>query len=430
MKRFVMLAAILLMSGLLMPGQGGTAEAGSHRVRGVWLSCFEYKSAGLYNKSESEFRTNADRIFAKIKASGCNTVYFHVRAFDDAIYPSRVTGWSKYISKGGAPLPYDPLEILVSSAHRYGLSFHAWLNPYRITLKKVLNPGKKQTTDRIAAQVEEIVRNYKVDGIHFDDYFYPTNEKKYNKVKEQTRKNNVNAMVRRIYQTVKKVNGRLKFGISPAGSIDYCDRIGADVKTWMSAPGYVDYIAPQLYWSDRYYEGGKKVAMFSRTLAEWRALNTRDVPMYVGLALYKAGESLKGDEGWKKSSRNIASQVKKIKAGNSEGYIFFSYTDLYRSGAAKEIKHYLETVGRIRLNRTKKTLRAGKKFRLRATASVSRFQSGIKWRSSNTKIATVSKKGVVRVKKKGKVRIYATYGKVKKSCLVKVRPKKRKKKKK
>ena len=278
--------------------------------------------------------------------------------------------------------------------------------------------------------MEEIVRNYKVDGIHFDDYFYPTNEKKYNKVKEQTRKNNVNAMVRRIYQTVKKVNGRLKFGISPAGSIDYCDRIGADVKTWMSAPGYVDYIAPQLYWSDRYYEGGKKVAMFSRTLAEWRALNTRDVPMYVGLALYKAGESLKGDEGWKKSSRNIASQVKKIKAGNSEGYIFFSYTDLYRSGAAKEIKHYLETVGRIRLNRTKKTLRAGKKFRLRATASVSRFQSGIKWRSSNTKIATVSKKGVVRVKKKGKVRIYATYGKVKKSCLVKVRPKKRKKKKK
>lgn len=425
MKRLAVYLAVIVTAFVLGCGKEKTAEAGSIGTRGVWVSCFEYENYGLKDKTESQFRQNVNRMFANIKASGCNTVYFHVRSFDDAIYPSRVVGWSKMMSSSGKALPYNPLKIIVSSAHRYRLKFHAWMNPYRVTSKKVLDPGKASTTARIVSQVKEIIGGYAVDGIHFDDYFYPTNEKKYNKVSKATKKANVNKMVRTVYNTVKAKKKSLKFGISPAGNIKYCEKIGADVRTWLSQSGYVDYIVPQLYWSDNYILAGKKKKMFRDCLAQWRAINTRDVPMYIGLALYKTGISLKEDIGWKKSSQNIAKQLKQIRKGNSEGYVLFSYTDLFRAGAAKEIKHYLETIGKIKLNKKKKTLKVGKKFKLQASAWPTRIKN-IKWRSANKKIATVSKKGVVKAKKKGKVKIYAYYGKLKKACTIVVKKKKKK----
>lgn len=427
MKRIVVVWAVMLTALLIGCGKGQTAEAGSLGTRGIWVSCFEYEEYGLKDKTETVFRKNVNKMFSTIKKSGCNTVYFHVRSFDDAIYPSKVVGWSKMMSGSGRALPYDPLKIVVSSAHRYGLKIHAWLNPYRVTNKKVLDPAKASTTRRIVNQVNEIVRNYSVDGIHFDDYFYPTNEKKYNKVSKSTRKANVNKMVKAVYNTVKAKKKSLKFGISPAGNVKYCEKIGADVKTWLSQSGYVDYIVPQLYWSDNYTASGKREKMFSDRLTEWRELNTRDVPMYIGLALYKTGFSIAGDPGWKKASNNIAKQLKLIRKGNSEGYVLFSYSDLCRSGASKEIKNYLVTIGKIKLNKKKKTLRVGKKYKLRVTVWPKRIKN-IKWRSSNKKIATVSKKGVVKAKRKGVVKIYASYGKLKKTCIIKVKKRKKKKK--
>lgn len=425
MKRYLMLLAVVVAALTYGWGEGNEVQAGSLGTRGVWVSCFEYEKLGLKDKTECEFRANASRIFANIKGSGCNTVYFHVRSFDDAIYPSQVTGWSKYLTSTGWALPYNPLKILIELAHEQGLKFHAWMNPYRVTMKKVLDPASAATTDRIVRQVREIVNNYAVDGIHFDDYFYPTNEKKYNKVSKATRKNNVNRMVQQVYNAVKAKRKSLKFGISPAGNIEYCEKIGADVKTWLSKSGYVDYIVPQIYWSDQYIMSGKKTALFSSRLAEWRAINVLDKPMYVGLALYKTGYSLKEDPGWKKSSKNIASQLEIIRAGNTEGYVLFSYCDLLRSGAAKELKNYYKTVGKLKLNKKKKSVRAGKTFRLRATLSPTRLTGKVKWSSSNKKIATVTKSGVVKAKKKGKVRIYASYGAWKKSCLVTVKKKKK-----
>lgn len=427
MKRITILAALVCMALAAGLGSRTTAQAGSLGVRGVWVSCFEYADLGLNDKSETEFRKNANLLFSRIKANGCNTVYFHVRSYDDAIYPSSVVGWSTRISKKGRALPYDPLKILIDSAHRYGLSFHAWMNPYRVTQKKVLDPASEKTNERIVAQVKEIVNKYKVDGIHFDDYFYPTNEKKYKKVKKAARMKNVNAMVRKVYAAVKKKNRRLKFGISPAGSMDYCESIGADVKTWMSVSGYVDYIVPQIYWSDQYIMSGKKTALFRERLAEWRSYNKRDIPMYIGLALYKAGESLKEDPGWRKKSGNIADQLSQIRSGNTEGYVLFSYLDLYRSGAAKEVKNYLTSIGKMKLNKKKKTIRAGKTYKLRASFTLARLKGKtVKWKSSSKKIATVTKNGRIRAKKKGKVTIYASYGKLKKKCVVKVLAKKKK----
>ena len=428
-KRLFLMLAVILIAGTFGLGEGKKAQAGSYSVRGVWVSCFEYKSVGLCTKSEKQFRANANKLFYNIKASGCNTVYFHVRAFDDAIYPSSSFPWSKYLLNKGAAPSFDPLKILISYAHKYGLQFHAWMNPYRVTYKKVLDPAKASTTERIVSQVREIINRYSVDGIHFDDYFYPTNEKKYNKVKKEKRMANINAMVMRVYNTIKAKKKKLQFGISPAGDVSYCEKIGADVKTWMSKKGYVDYIIPQIYWSNNYLLHGKKTAMFDERFAKWQSLNKRDVPMYIGLALYKAGERLKPDPGWKKSSYNIATQLDRIKAGNSEGYALFSYTDLYRSGAAKEVRHYLSKIMSLKLNKKKKTIRAGKKFKLKASVSPLRCQKKIKWKSSNKKKATVTKKGVVKAKKKGKVKIYAYCGSIKKCCVVKIGAKKKKKKK-
>lgn len=421
MKRFLMLLAVVIAA--LTYGWGGKNEvqAGSLGTRGVWVSCFEYEKLGLKDKTEGEFRANAARIFDTIKGSGCNTVYFHVRAFDDAIYPSQVTGWSRRLTSTGQAPAYNPLKILIDLAHRRGLKFHAWMNPYRVTAKKVLDPASAATNDRIVRQVKEIINQYKVDGIHFDDYFYPTNEKKYNKVSKEARKKNVNVMVQQVYRAVKAKSKKLKFGISPAGDIKYCEKIGADVKTWLSQSGYVDYIVPQIYWSDRYIMSGEQTALFSTRLQTWRGINTLDKPMYIGLALYKTGYSLKEDPGWKKSSKNIASQLQLIRSGNTEGYVLFSYSDLVRPGAAKELKNYYKTIGKLKLSKKKKKLRAGKKFRLRASFWPSRLKGRVKWRSSNKKIATVTKSGVVKAKKKGKVRIYASYGSWKKACVVTVK---------
>ena len=291
--------------------------------------------------------------------------------------------------------------------------------------KYVLNPASENTIEHLENTIREVVENYDIDGIHFDDYFYPTNIKKYKKVPAATRRQNVNVMVRKVYQTVKQKKKSLKFGISPAGDITYCEKIGADVRTWLSQSGYVDYIIPQIYWSNNYIMSGKKTALFNERLAKWREINKRDVPMYVGLALYKTGYSLKEDPGWKKSSGNIASQIRQIRSGNTEGYVFFAYKDLIRSGAAKELKKYYKEIGKISLNKKKKKLRTGKKYRLRASFWPANLHGKIKWKSSNKKIAGVSKKGVVKAKKKGTVRIYAIYGTMKKSCKIIVKKKRK-----
>lgn len=419
MKRMVKAFLFFLLVFLFSQGRVEEAKAGSLTVRGVWVSCFEYEEAGLAKKTEVEFRLNADRLFQNIKANGCNTVYFHVRAYDDAIYPSSVTGWSKHLTGDGKALSYDPLKILVSCSHKYGIKFHAWMNPYRLTAKKTLNPGKASTTKRIVKQVREILNHYPVDGIHFDDYFY-TDEKKYKKVSEAERKKNVNAMVRAVYKEVKKKAGK-KFGISPAGDVSYCDKIGADVRTWMSQQGYVDYMAPQLYWSDNYLMNGKKKTLFQSRLAKWRNLNKRDIPMYIGLAAYKAGTVMKDDRGWSRSSSNLASQVKQIRAGNSEGYILFGYSDLYRKEAKREITALLKQIAKIKVSHSVKTMRKGKRFRWKVTVKPSRLTSGLTFSSSDKKKASVSKKGVVRAKKRGKIKLYVRCGGKVKTCILTIK---------
>ena len=309
-------------------------------VQGVWISFGDYKAAGLYNKSKSTFTTNADAYFKKLKKDGINTIYFHTVPCNDAIYPSKYLDWTSYMFKS-AP-DYDPLEILIEKAHKYGLSFHAWLNPYRKSMGVSYNPGKASSLNRIVRIVKEIIQNYDVDGIHFDDYFYPAKARgaQYSRVSISKRKKVINKMVKKVYQTVKNYDENLLFGISPAGNTEYAESLGCDLSTWLSKDGYIDYIIPQIYWSDQYRMNGKTVALYTERLYEWISLDENNTPMYIGLALYRAGSSSSTDRGWKKKNNNIVKQIKTLKSNGCEGYVLFSSAYMYKSTCKKEMTNY------------------------------------------------------------------------------------------
>lgn len=330
------LLVILLALGVSF-GKDLVREIPKEETRGVWLAYVDYKALGLYNKEEAEFRKNAEAFFQKAQENSINTVYFHVRAFRDAAYKSQTFPISKYLWDKKQEIPYDPLSIMIELAEKNDMKIHAWLNPYRNRdfNQDILDPADDSTTAEILLCVEEILENYKVDGIHFDDYFYQEGSK----IPEEEMMKNVNRMVQAVYSKVKSYGKNIQFGISPAGNIRYCQSIGADVKTWMSQEGYVDYIMPQLYWTDSHSASWRK-HMFTDTLEEWLDLNKEDIPMYPGLALYRTGEQSEDDPGWQASGSNIAQQVGILREQGCGGFAFFSAKDFFRQGAQEEIKNY------------------------------------------------------------------------------------------
>ena len=417
-----LLIVLALVAGFTAMGKSDVARAGSTAHRGVWVAFYEFAAAGLSNRTEAAFRKNAETMFKNIKNYGCNEVYFHVRAYDDAIYPSKIVGWSSYMCNDKRSPGYDPLKILVELAHKEKLKLHAWMNPYRVTTSKILNPAKKSTINRVVNQVKEIVDNYDVDGIHFDDYFYLGSA--YSKVKGSTRRKNVNKLIKKVYSTVKNKDKNIEFGISPAGNYEYCMEIGADVKTWMSKKGYIDYILPQIYWSDQYKLGGKMHKLFTERLALWRDLNKIDLPMYIGLAVYRAGHNLsavKPDYGWGKKKNNLATQLAKIKDGNTEGYSLFAYTDMLASRTKKEMKNFLLELSWIKLNKTSVTLKKGETFTFSAAWKPAKVTDGpeIEFKSMDENIATVNEDGVVTaLAEEGTVKIKAFSGSKSKTCTI------------
>lgn len=371
----------------------------------VWISYLEFNDrlkdpeTGKLGYTEERFQKIIDDMFDNVVELKMNAVVVHVRPFGDAMYPSEYFPWSKYISgKQGENPGFDPLEYMVAAAHERGLEFHAWLNPYRVTsnntdvtLLSKDNIARKWLTDKskgndrrvltfggslyfnpsdiwVQAQirngVEEIVQNYDVDGIHFDDYFYPTlgtNYKKnfdsveYNeyvtwcnengvKVKaiSDWRRNNVNRLVKKIYRSIKDIDETVVFGISPGGFLDYLlmdDRYYIDIKTWLSKPGYIDYICPQLYWSFSH-----STFPYDKILDRWLALRTNDeVKVYVGIATYRAGSTLEAD--WKKDPNVLKNQIEYARKTNLvDGFIYFRYDYFYKKATQTGVKNLLSVL--------------------------------------------------------------------------------------
>ena len=361
--------------------------------RAVWISYLEFSKKGY---TEKQFKKHIDQMFDNSVKLNMNAVIVQIRPTGDALYDSDYFPWSVYVSgKQGKNPGFDPLKYMVKAAHKRGLEFHAWLNPYRVTLnstnyktlskdnpariwhedknkkndRNVLkfgkslyyNPASKQVQNMIISDIGNIVKKYDVDGIHFDDYFYPSlgksyqknfDYKEYNTYKKNAvksgktpmsivawRRNNVNTLVRNTYKTIKKIDPSVSFGISPHGNISNLmakDKYYVDVKKWLSNTGYVDYIAPQIYWSFTH-----KICPFDDTVDEWLDLRTKDsINIYIGIANYKAKEKIKDDPEWKKVNNELKRQVEYgRKTGSVDGFCFFRYEHLFKKSMKIEVNN-------------------------------------------------------------------------------------------
>lgn len=352
--------------------------------KAVWIAYYEL-SEFTKGKSEYEFEQKINDEFSKLSSYGFNTVTVQIRPCADAFYLSEYFPSSIYFNgtQGGEML-YDPLEIICSVAQKYKLNIEAWINPYRVSqdddytklsldnfavknkkMTKVVdgkiyfNPAYNKVTDLIVNGVKEIVRNYNISAIHFDDYFYPTQSKNFDKKEYKKyggdlsltdwRRQNVTNMVKRVYEAIKTVNKSVEFGISPASNIESDkNNLYADVETWVKNR-YVDYICPQVYF------GFKNVYQpFMFTVKKWVKLcENTDIDLYIGLPLYKANTKDKyaaeNDKSiineFKNNNDIISRQITYIsKIDKIKGYYIFSFSQLTSENAKEEVSNMLKVM--------------------------------------------------------------------------------------
>ena len=286
--------------------------------KALWFTMMDWEDI-LYNKSEEDFTADISALLDKIKDMGFNTLYLHLRPYGDAYYQSSIFPKGQYCTGD-----YDPLDITLSQAHERSLSVHGWINPLRCgtdkdmqamsgeyTVKKwyntkrdslickagerwYLNPAYEEVRTLIADGAKEIAENYDIDGLNIDDYFYPTTDNSFDSEAfsqsgssdlSAWRTNNIDLMVKEIYDAVKSSDENILFGISPQGNMDTdVKTLYADVRKWASCRGYCDYIAPQLYY------GFKNEALpFEPTLGNWISECTA-VKLVAGICTYKIGK--------------------------------------------------------------------------------------------------------------------------------------------
>ncbi len=234
-------------------------------------------------------------ILDKLKSLNINAIFVQIRPASDTLYKSYINPWSKYLTGEQGKYPgYDPLQFMIEETHKRNMEFHAWLNPYRVTTQGTdlnelapnnparikpdwvlefnnalfYDPENQEVIEYVAVTIYEIIKNYDVDGIHFDDYFYPYNyplpegEDRDGEI-ANNRREAVNNLIRLVYKVIKSTKPSVKFGVSPYGvwKNKSSDPIGSesnslesyydlymDTLTWIDEH-IIDYIAPQIYWT-------------------------------------------------------------------------------------------------------------------------------------------------------------------------------------
>ena len=343
--------------------------------RAVWVSYLEF--AEMDFSSESAFRADAAALMDNCLSLGLNTVIAQVRPFGDALYRSSLFPWS-HLCTGvqGQDPGFDPLDVLLTEAHARGLSLEAWVNPYRLrssasmppvlaessllnthpewvcTVNEgaYLNPAIPEAADYVVQGVAELVQNYAVDGIHFDDYFYPTTDSSIDAAQFAAsgetdltawRRANVTRLVKAVHDAVKAADPTLRFGVSPQGNPDN-DRNEqyTDLSVWLTASGadaVVDYLCPQIYWGYGYtLSSGSTRFAFENITAEWLALpRAESTALYFGLGAYRVGV---GDGGANADSvsqwctgSTLARQVTDLRSAGAGGWALYRYGSLFRS---------------------------------------------------------------------------------------------------
>ncbi len=337
-------------------------KAPEKEVHGVWLTYEDYGKLGLtIQDGEDAYREAAENFLSDMDTCGINTVFLHERAFDDAFWKSPTFHASRYLGADESltaeeAYPFDPAGIFLEEAHERGISVHAWLNPYRVSRSYYYDPAEDSTTERVLTAVRELMEfesgGETFDGIHLDDYFYhaasgyisvsdPGHPHPAGASAEQKR-NNINRMVRQVYETV-HAYGR-KFGISPAGNYQNDMNSGADIDTWLSEDGYIDYLIPQIYWTNHFGSNGS-IPKFTETLELFLSKRWNNVRIYAGLALYRGGSRNHGDIGWSISNTNICEQVIEAEESGCNGYAIYCASSFYEPAAAEELNQFLAGAG-------------------------------------------------------------------------------------
>lgn len=296
--------------------------------------------------STAEQQAEAITLLDTLKNNNFNAVIFQVRPQADALYQSDIEPWSYYLTgqQGKAPEPYyDPLRFWIKEAHDRGLEMHVWLNPYRahttkggLSEKSIIHthpelvvqlkdgqywmdPALKETQDRSTAVVMDLVKRYDIDGVHFDDYFYPYDS--YNGGEDfpddvswntyqntggkltrgDWRRESVNTFIKRIYQEIKSEKPHVKFGLSPFGiwrpgfpefttGYDQYNKLYADAKLWLNE-GWIDYFTPQLYWKINQIPQS-----FPVLLGWWKSENIKNRHLWPGINIGLGGDEKNSDE--------------------------------------------------------------------------------------------------------------------------------------
>jgi uncharacterized lipoprotein YddW (UPF0748 family) len=308
--------------------------------RGIWIATVENIDwPSQKNLTTEQQKNEFIDIIDRLKKDKFNAIFIQIRPSCDAFYQSSLEPWSEWLTgkQGIAPQPfYDPLKFIIEECHKRAIEVHAWLNPFRSVMDihssnisanhvsrlhpawnvaygqfKWLNPGLPQVRDYVLQVVMDVVNRYNIDGIHFDDYFYPYqipgkkfhDEKAYSQYShgiknlEDWRRDNINLFIKSVSENIKRVKPEIKFGVSPfgiwknkssdpAGSLtsgsESFNSTYSDSRKWLRE-GWVDYVAPQLYWNI-----GNRVADY-KSLAEWWNNNSFGKNIYLGQSIYKIG---------------------------------------------------------------------------------------------------------------------------------------------
>lgn len=346
-------------------------------TRGVFISYIDYSH--LKNKTKLEQEKLIIEMINNVSYFGLNSIILQVRPFSDAIYESAIYQSSKtVVQKEGEELKLDILSYFIEKAKDKNIEVYAWINPYRIRSENntsdiskdsyyykwldtnnvekskngiYLNPASEEVLEYIQLGLEELCKNYDIKGVIYDDYFYPSDtidlknyeatDKKLN-LKEY-RIENINKLLKRSYETIKKINKEIKFGISPAGNIENnLDKEYLDVKNILKEE-YLDLIIPQLY-----YGFNNKTKPYIKTLQDWSNLNINNKELYIALSLYKSGKideyAGSGENEWLEETNILKKQILISRnQKNYKGFYIFRYEHLFEifdnENMNKEIKN-------------------------------------------------------------------------------------------
>ncbi len=393
MKQFFHFPIFYLCLGALLTTQNAWSQrvptAPVAEMRGAWIATsFNIDWPSKPGLSVDQQKMEFDSLLDVLKAMNMNAVFVQIRPAGDAMYKSPNVPWSKFLTgqQGLAPVDstYDPMEYMIQSAHDRRMEFHAWLNPYRATLdldtaalspihplrslpnnrkaqwffrygrRFYFNPANPSVQQYLVNVVKDIVLRYDVDGIHFDDYFYPYKEpgetlNDYNEFAadprgftnvEDWRRDNVNRLISGVSTNIKKIKPYVRFGIGPFGvwrnrevdpvmgsdtraGVTCYDDLYADVLLWMKN-GWIDYVAPQLYWSIGFVPADYEI------LVDWWSKNTYGKQLYIGHAAYKINNA-PNDINWSRPDE-IKRQITLNRGNpNVNGSLFFSVRPLLRN---------------------------------------------------------------------------------------------------